>query len=154
MPLNEVPLSTPFSELSFLDLIDVVNDPVASGDYKEEEDPTIFVSLKTQRGPLTPDWIETDADKNFIPRNGCTDVMCAYKLIRVEFRYWGMQNRIEKFIHDVGKCLFHFPFTALISTQSMHSNFSCKGASNHYEGRLDTIYVLDWTSTPFALPAH
>lgn len=30
-------------------------------------------------------------------------VMCAYKLCRVEFHYWGMQSKIEKFIHDIGK---------------------------------------------------
>lgn len=29
--------------------------------------------------------------------------MCAYKLCKVEFRYWGMQTKLEKFIHDVGK---------------------------------------------------
>lgn len=28
--------------------------------------------------------------------------MCAYKLCRVEFRYWGMQTKLEKFIHDTG----------------------------------------------------
>ncbi|XP_051865884.1 membrane-associated phosphatidylinositol transfer protein 1-like isoform X2 [Pristis pectinata] len=28
--------------------------------------------------------------------------MCAYKLCKVEFRYWGMQSKIEQFIHDVG----------------------------------------------------
>ncbi|GAB0094369.1 protein retinal degeneration B [Sergentomyia squamirostris] len=27
-------------------------------------------------------------------------IMCAYKLCRVEFRYWGMQTKLEKFIHD------------------------------------------------------
>ncbi|XP_023216410.1 protein retinal degeneration B-like isoform X2 [Centruroides sculpturatus] len=27
--------------------------------------------------------------------------MCAYKLCRVEFKYWGMQSKIEKFIHDI-----------------------------------------------------
>lgn len=27
--------------------------------------------------------------------------MCAYKICRVEFRYWGMQTKLEKFIHDV-----------------------------------------------------
>lgn len=26
--------------------------------------------------------------------------MCAYKLCRVEFKYWGMQTKLEKFIHD------------------------------------------------------
>ncbi|XP_032098975.1 membrane-associated phosphatidylinositol transfer protein 2 isoform X9 [Sapajus apella] len=28
--------------------------------------------------------------------------MCAYKLCKVEFRYWGMQSKIERFIHDTG----------------------------------------------------
>lgn len=27
--------------------------------------------------------------------------MCAYKLCKVEFHYWGMQTKIEKFIHDI-----------------------------------------------------
>jgi len=26
-------------------------------------------------------------------------IMCAYKLCRAEFRYWGMQSRCERFIH-------------------------------------------------------
>ena len=30
-------------------------------------------------------------------------MMTAYKLCRVEFRYWGMQNKIERFIHDIGE---------------------------------------------------
>lgn len=92
-----------------VDLIDMVNDPVASGDYVAEEDPTLYSSEKMHRGPLPADWIRTDSDHNFIPHSGCTDVMCAYKLIRVEFRYWGMQNRIEKFIHDIAlrKTMLH-----------------------------------------------
>lgn len=27
--------------------------------------------------------------------------MCAYKLCRVEFRYWGMQSKCERFIHEI-----------------------------------------------------
>ena len=54
-------------------------------------------------GPLLNNWIATDVNGQFIPQNGCTNVMCAYKLCRVEFRYWGMQTRIERFIHDIGK---------------------------------------------------
>lgn len=26
--------------------------------------------------------------------------MCAYKVCRVEFKFWGMQGKIERFIHD------------------------------------------------------
>lgn len=32
--------------------------------------------------------------------------MCAYKLCRVEFKYWGMQAKIERFIHDIGKQIY------------------------------------------------
>ena len=35
-------------------------------------------------------------------------IMCAYKLCKVEFRYWGMQSKLEKFIHDTGKGNFIF----------------------------------------------
>lgn len=34
--------------------------------------------------------------------------MCAYKLCKVEFRYWGMQTKIEKFIHEVGEFIIAF----------------------------------------------
>jgi Phosphatidylinositol transfer protein. len=29
--------------------------------------------------------------------------MCAYKLCRVQFHYWGMQTKLEKFVHEFGK---------------------------------------------------
>ena len=29
-------------------------------------------------------------------------MMCIYKLCKVEFKYWGMQNKLERFIHDTG----------------------------------------------------
>ena len=85
-----------------LDLLDVVQD-IPSTDANTEEDPRVYVSKKTGRGPLLNNWIATDVNGQFIPQNGCTNVMCAYKLCRVEFRYWGMQTRIERFIHDIGK---------------------------------------------------
>jgi hypothetical protein len=36
--------------------IDIANDPVIPGDYKKDEDPTIFKSEKTGRGPLSGAW--------------------------------------------------------------------------------------------------
>uniref|UniRef100_A0A8C6Q2F8 Phosphatidylinositol transfer protein membrane associated 2 n=1 Tax=Nothobranchius furzeri TaxID=105023 RepID=A0A8C6Q2F8_NOTFU len=65
--------------------------------YKAEEDPRLYKSVKTQRGPLRDDWIE-----EYKNNPGKTPIMCAYKLCKVEFRYWGMQSKIERFIHDVG----------------------------------------------------
>uniref|UniRef100_UPI0037E7E1A8 membrane-associated phosphatidylinositol transfer protein 2-like isoform X2 n=1 Tax=Semicossyphus pulcher TaxID=241346 RepID=UPI0037E7E1A8 len=80
-----------------IDPIDIVTDPIPPHEYKAEEDTRLYKSLKTQRGPLQDDWIE---DYNNNP--GKTPIMCAYKLCKVEFRYWGMQSKIERFIHDVG----------------------------------------------------
>uniref|UniRef100_A0A3Q1C5K6 DDHD domain-containing protein n=1 Tax=Amphiprion ocellaris TaxID=80972 RepID=A0A3Q1C5K6_AMPOC len=80
-----------------IDPIDIVTDPIPPHEYKAEEDPRLYKSVKTQRGPLQDDWIE---EYNNNP--GKTPIMCAYKLCKVEFRYWGMQSKIERFIHDVG----------------------------------------------------
>ncbi|XP_012637653.1 membrane-associated phosphatidylinositol transfer protein 2 isoform X1 [Microcebus murinus] len=78
-----------------IDFIDIVKDPVPPNEYKIEEDPKLFQSVKTQRGPLSDNWIE-EYKKQVFP------IMCAYKLCKVEFRYWGMQSKIERFIHDTG----------------------------------------------------
>ena len=37
--------------------IDIANDAVNAADYKSDEDPSIFVSEKTKRGPLKGNWI-------------------------------------------------------------------------------------------------
>ncbi|NWZ01846.1 PITM1 protein, partial [Loxia curvirostra] len=78
-----------------LDTIDIVRDPISPGEYKPEEDPKLYHSSKTGRGPLGDDWLEAAAASG--------PLMCAYKLCKVEFRYWGMQSKIEQFIHDVGE---------------------------------------------------
>uniref|UniRef100_A0A665WCW8 Phosphatidylinositol transfer protein membrane associated 2 n=1 Tax=Echeneis naucrates TaxID=173247 RepID=A0A665WCW8_ECHNA len=80
-----------------IDPIDIVTDPIPPHEYKLEEDPRLYKSAKTQRGPLRDDWTQ---EYNNNP--GKTPIMCAYKLCKVEFRYWGMQSKIERFIHDVG----------------------------------------------------
>ncbi|XP_060049179.1 membrane-associated phosphatidylinositol transfer protein 2 isoform X2 [Erinaceus europaeus] len=78
-----------------IDFIDIVKDPVPPNEYRTEEDPKLFHSVKTQRGPLSDNWIEEYKQQVF-------PIMCAYKLCKVEFRYWGMQSKIERFIHDTG----------------------------------------------------
>ena len=68
------------------DVIDPIKDPVSYSDYLEQEDPLLYKSTKTGRGPMKENWLEYyKVDKP------PSDVMCAYKLIKVEFRYWGMQ---------------------------------------------------------------
>uniref|UniRef100_T1GQZ7 DDHD domain-containing protein n=1 Tax=Megaselia scalaris TaxID=36166 RepID=T1GQZ7_MEGSC len=87
-----------------VDVIDIVKDQPSGKDYVREEDPKLYMSEKTRRGPLDDDWLVEYW--NEICREGkqptCTNksMMCAYKLCRVEFRYWGMQTKLEKFIHE------------------------------------------------------
>ena len=74
------------------DLIDPVKDPFPSHYFKKEEDPKVFTSKKTNRGPLAEDWLDDyEKDATMQP------IMCAYKLITVEFRYWGIQVHTEIF---------------------------------------------------------
>eukprot|EP00123_Amoebidium_parasiticum_P019455 comp25787_c0_seq1/m.47036 comp25787_c0_seq1/g.47036 ORF comp25787_c0_seq1/g.47036 comp25787_c0_seq1/m.47036 type:complete len:269 (-) comp25787_c0_seq1:44-850(-) len=74
--------------------IDIANDKVHPSDYKAEEDPTKVRSEKANRGPLKPDWKET------------SDLMTSYKLVKVEFKWFGLQSTIEKVIQGIENRLF------------------------------------------------
>ncbi|XP_069816959.1 membrane-associated phosphatidylinositol transfer protein 2 isoform X12 [Dendropsophus ebraccatus] len=95
--VNVFNLSPAEKRQTVLDPIDIVKDPIPPHEYKPEEDPKVYKSVKTKRGPLSDDWIEEQRNNL-----GRCPIMCAYKLCKVEFRYWGMQSKIERFIHDVG----------------------------------------------------
>lgn len=75
--------------------IDIANDPISSADYKKDEDPAVFKSKKTDRGPLVGNWIEK-ADP----------VMTCYKLVTAEFKWFGLQNRVESIIQKSERRLF------------------------------------------------
>ncbi|KAI1285818.1 Phosphatidylinositol transfer protein alpha isoform [Halotydeus destructor] len=77
-------------------VVDIANDNVSSKDYKETEDPTKFKSEKTGRGPLVGKWYETSQP-----------LMCAYKLVTVEFKWFGLQNKVESFIQKTEKRIFN-----------------------------------------------
>ncbi|XP_077164364.1 membrane-associated phosphatidylinositol transfer protein 2 isoform X5 [Paroedura picta] len=94
---NVFNLSPAEKRQTILDPIDIVRDPIPPHEYKSEEDPRLYQSVKTKRGPLSEDWIKEQKNNP-----GRSPIMCAYKLCKVEFRYWGMQSKIERFIHDVG----------------------------------------------------
>uniref|UniRef100_A0A8C2UEB5 Phosphatidylinositol transfer protein membrane associated 2 n=1 Tax=Coturnix japonica TaxID=93934 RepID=A0A8C2UEB5_COTJA len=95
--VNVFNLSPAEKRQTILDPIDIVKDPIPPHEYKAEEDPKLYKSVKTKRGPLSEDWIQ-----EYKSNPGKYPIMCAYKLCKVEFRYWGMQSKIERFIHDVG----------------------------------------------------
>lgn len=43
---------------SLTDIIDIVKDQLYGADYIKEEDPTLYVSEKTNRGPLSEGWLQ------------------------------------------------------------------------------------------------
>lgn len=69
-------------------------------DYKEHEDPLRFHSEKTGRGPLVgPEWWK-------LMKGHDMPVMCAYKLVRVHFKWFGLQTRVEKMIQNQEERIF------------------------------------------------
>lgn len=54
------------------------------------QDPKYFKSQKTGRGQLKEGWRETHQP-----------IMCSYKLVTVKFEVWGLQTRVEQFVHKV-----------------------------------------------------
>ncbi|CAG03140.1 unnamed protein product, partial [Tetraodon nigroviridis] len=55
-----------------------------------DNDPRSFKSKKTDRGLLQEGWI-----------NSQDPIMCSYKLVTVKFEVWGLQSRVEQFVHKV-----------------------------------------------------
>ncbi|KAL8198902.1 UNVERIFIED_CONTAM: hypothetical protein K2H54_029314 [Gekko kuhli] len=84
-------------EAVYIDIAD--RSQVLTKDYKPEEDPAKFKSIKTGRGPLGPNW------KKEILKSDCP-YMCAYKLVTVKFKWWGLQNKVENFIQKQERRLF------------------------------------------------
>lgn len=74
--------------------MDFVKEAVHNGEYDPNEDPKLYKSEKTGRGPLTDNWVDECVQQG-------RPIMCAYKLCKVEFRYWGLQTRAERWIHDL-----------------------------------------------------
>ncbi|KAM6959110.1 phosphatidylinositol transfer protein, alpha a [Aplochiton taeniatus] len=87
------------TEVVYIDIAD--KSQVDSKDYKADEDPAIFKSQKTGRGPLGPNW------KTELPNSSTCPHMCAYKLVTVKFKWFGLQNKIEGMIQKQEKRLFN-----------------------------------------------
>lgn len=92
---NAFQLSSSERKAVSVDLIDIVKDQLVMSDFVPEEDPQLYQSTKTGRGPLSSDWL--------VKAKKSQPIMCAYKLCRVQFGYWGIKSRTEKFIHDSGE---------------------------------------------------
>uniref|UniRef100_A0A8C9ZY03 Cytoplasmic phosphatidylinositol transfer protein 1-like n=1 Tax=Sander lucioperca TaxID=283035 RepID=A0A8C9ZY03_SANLU len=82
--------SEPRDEETQVCLVDIVYDEIPERHYKESEDLRYFKSKKTTRGLLQEGWI-----------NNQEPIMCSYKLVTVKFEVWGLQTRVEQFVHKV-----------------------------------------------------
>uniref|UniRef100_A0A8C0G748 Phosphatidylinositol transfer protein N-terminal domain-containing protein n=1 Tax=Chelonoidis abingdonii TaxID=106734 RepID=A0A8C0G748_CHEAB len=74
-------------EVTFLD---IAFDEIPERYYQSPEDLRYFSSVKTGRGPLREGWQEHTKP-----------IMCSYKLVTVKFEVWGLQTRVEQFVHKV-----------------------------------------------------
>ncbi|CDW54487.1 phosphatidylinositol transfer protein alpha [Trichuris trichiura] len=72
---------------------------------KPEYDPRIYKSVKTGRGPLCDEWF-----------NSCNPYICCYKLVTVQFKWWGFQSRAERFIQQQYNSLFRLFHRQLFCT--------------------------------------
>lgn len=70
--------------------LDIASDTsyLTTNDIKPETTPSRFKSLKTGRGPLVGNWKET-----------MEPVMCAYKLVKVHFKWFGLTKIVENYAH-------------------------------------------------------
>ena len=72
-----------------------ISEQVPSNEYKADEDPCKFKSVRTGRGPLLPGWI-----------NKQQPLICVYKLICIEFKVFGLQTKVESYLKNMYKSLF------------------------------------------------
>ncbi|KAK6300327.1 hypothetical protein J4Q44_G00284250 [Coregonus suidteri] len=70
--------------------VDIAYDEIPERYFKESEDLRYFKSEKTSRGMLQEGWRDTQEP-----------IMCSYKLVTVKFEVWGLQTRVEQFVHKV-----------------------------------------------------
>jgi len=76
--------------------IDIAADKCEAKDYKPEHDVLKRHSEKTGRGPLVPGQWRSQKP-----------MMTAYKLVTCEFKWFGLQGRVEKFIIGAERGLFY-----------------------------------------------
>ncbi|KAG7243596.1 hypothetical protein INR49_011153, partial [Caranx melampygus] len=87
---NNIFGSEPRDEETEVCFVDIAYDEIPERHYKESEDLRYFKSKKTNRGTLQEGWIDTQ-----------DPIMCSYKLVTVKFEVWGLQTRVEQFVHKV-----------------------------------------------------
>ncbi|XP_039753209.1 cytoplasmic phosphatidylinositol transfer protein 1 [Pararge aegeria] len=74
-------------ELREVDFMDIAFDEIKPHHYKESEDPKLYKSEKSGRGPLLEGWRDTQKP-----------IMCCYKVVNAKFEVWGLQTKVEEYV--------------------------------------------------------
>ncbi|KAK6730531.1 hypothetical protein RB195_007160 [Necator americanus] len=83
---SDNPLNAPEKrEIIYLDICDDII--LGKCQYNPDTDPKLFISERTGRGRLKPDWMYST-----------TPIMCCYKLVTVHFKWTGLSGFVEKTI--------------------------------------------------------
>lgn len=115
--------------------IDIANDPIADKDYIAEWDPTKVGSVKANRAPIK-------ADGNGTWKQEATPVMCCYKLVKVMFRWWGLQERVEKLLLKAERRCFLQLYRQSVCWQDRYHGMSMKEVEDFEEKTKEELNVL------------
>ncbi|KAL3181906.1 hypothetical protein MRX96_035852 [Rhipicephalus microplus] len=75
-----------------VDVIDVVKDQLTGSDYVREEDPKLYISAKTSRGPLDDDWLQAYLDHRHKIEKFIHDVALRKTMLRAHRQAWAWQD--------------------------------------------------------------
>lgn len=87
---NAVNLSADDLKARKVDYVDIAKEDPSSK-FQPEADPRTFKSTKTGRGPLAADF-----------KNNTSPVMTCYKVVKLRFKVFGLQSKIESWGHSAG----------------------------------------------------
>lgn len=88
---NAVSLSAEDLSLRTVDFVDIA-DTSSGSDIPDSENPTLFKSQKTGRGPLVPGFRKSMQDP----------IMTCYKVVKLRFKVLGLQTKAESWGHLYG----------------------------------------------------
>ena len=98
--------------------IDIANDKVSQADYKPDSDPCKVAAPRAGRPQPLP------RDRTGEWMNHVTPVMCCYKLVKVWFRWWGVQTKMETWILTQEQRLFTTYHRQLVCWQDRYTGLT------------------------------
>jgi len=96
--------------------IDIANDKITPSDYKNETDPKLYNHKESGRHGLSENWLQAiqqeckiiQSQRESLPSFDANEpaVMTCYKLVTIRFKWFGIQNRVENYLHSAQRRLY------------------------------------------------